>query len=442
MRKEYLNKYWVLLHCYDDRLQSLSQLCQRVTLEEGQDTATISSILASEDIREKFLHADILVGLCTRINSAVSRECKQFAQAGKIVLLCFVGRPPAADWADLKMSIEHGVPGASAWSVPGTDGRNFLGSYLTRLNRAARLLDAGQVDQATNPFISRFVRRLSRWQILEGRLDQNTKLKRAAADFFLDLYLEPLVKAGIRRLFFESGSSIAFLGERFLARLNEESVQLRTLKLKIETNNILCFMEFIEAKSVELKLFPDGPPETKYGATFGSLGSVLPERGPLSSKARDALDEVKSNFARYKEDGIILGATSGIDLRPRRAHPGPHVGSFQNMLLKRAILESGAPAVLFLDEDKLPCEFIPGRCFSVCDKSFTWNNVCDSVPLALVCAFSNEEKGRRVLPALARLGFAKVLRSRANETPWCMIAMNGPFAATELATMALADYRA
>ncbi len=119
-------------------------LCQGVTHEEGQDTARISSPVKIGDIKDQLLGADIVVGLCTHLSDAVATECKQVARAGKIVLLCFIGEPPANAWAKVKTQIEQGIPGGSAWCLPSSDGEQFLGSYLTRLNRAARLLDAGQ----------------------------------------------------------------------------------------------------------------------------------------------------------------------------------------------------------------------------------------------------------------------------------------------------------
>ena len=427
MRKEYLNKYLILMPGYDQSLDELRTLCQRVTEENGQDCVRLSLHVRYAKMRDAH-HADIVVAICRNLTDRVQEECVAAANAGQVVLLCYIGRPGGDDWEMLRARISREeTPGSIAWSIPRPDPMMFILSFLPRLHRATRLLDTRPPEQVSNPFVARFVRRLSSWPVLKRRLHHNEDLKGAAADFFLDRYMERLVSSGVSKLFFESGSSIAYLGERFLLRLNKEWVQRETQVLDLETNNILCLMEFIEAKGVRLHLYPDGPPETEYGATFGSIEKVRPERGRLGVKAREVVDEVKQHLADYQQYGIVFGAASGIDLKSK--NPGPHVGSFQNMLLKRALLESGSPVVLFVDEEKLPYDFIPDRCFSVCDDEFTWEHVCKKIPLALACAFQSEARAKKtkVLAKLRRIGFKHQQTSRSTDIPWSVIVSNDAF---------------
>lgn len=425
MKREFLNRYWVVIRCYDAALDPLKNQCLSIARSLEQDAKALD---VKADLERELRYTDIVVVLCTSITDAVLKDCAITADTRRVMLLFCVGEPDDTSWERVRARVDRDVAGSTAHRLKHNRLSRFVALFQPLLTRAIRLLDTPQNDHLANPFLARFLRRLRRWRILESRLDYNSRYKLAIAEFFLDLYLKPLIQAGVSHLFFESGSSIAFLGERFLLRLDEQWVQLESDVLHIETNNILCFMEFIEARGVRLELFPDGPPETKYGATFGRIGSVTPEKGPLSHKALEVMSEIKDHLNLYKKDGLIFGATSGIDLDPASERPGPHTGSFHNMLLKRAILESEAPQVIFLDQDKLPYDFKPDRCFAVCDDDFTWAHVCEKLPIALACAFESEERGEEALSMLKAAGFTNVLRSRSNEDPWCMIAANAPFA--------------
>ena len=91
--------------------------------------------------------------------------------------------------------------------------------------------------------------------------------------------------------------------------------------------------------------------------------------GPAFSTLRDHFAE------QYTDIGILLGAASGIDLMRGSDRAGPHVGSYHNMLFKRALLESGAPLAVFGDEDKLPRPALSGQYFLVCDDRFQFGTM-------------------------------------------------------------------
>jgi hypothetical protein len=97
------------------------------------------------------------------------------------------------------------------------------------------------------------------------------------------------------------------------------------------------------------------------------------------------------------------------------------------MLFKRALLESDAPIVFFLDEDKFRRPFDPRSCFRVCDTDFRWDYACLNVPLALVCAFRSEEGAKQIIPKLEYYGLEHIECSSRNEAPWPIIASNNVF---------------
>ena len=150
-------------------------------------------------------------------------------------------------------------------------------------------------------------------------------------------------------------------------------------------------MQLVSAKSVRVTLYPPGPPEDKYGATFGSLRAVSPPveefamGHPIEGEAHAEMQMIKDHMVQcYKDGGIICGATSGVELDPRSSFRGFHVGSFHNMIFKYALLlagkEAGIPVVIFADEDKVPYEFKPDRCFPICDTELSWEDVCKRFP--------------------------------------------------------------
>jgi hypothetical protein len=255
-------------------------------------------------------------------------------------------------------------------------GNGLAKDYLMSLHRLVRMMDHKRRPLGHEPdvhianrFIRRFANPAGRWQQLNLRCQINPFLKRAVADFFLGLYLPLLAETGINRLFFESGSSIAYLSEALNAGLEAEWARL-SVDLEIETNNILSYLEFLSADVVRASLYPLGRPEEKYGATFGPLRNVSPQpAGPVVGEARLELNKVKRYFSeRYREKGLglVFSATSGIDLNPDGRHPGFHVGSYHNKLFKRAVLEAGMeakiPVVVLADEDKLDYPFNPDKC--------------------------------------------------------------------------------
>ena len=253
--------------------------------------------------------------------------------------------------------------------------------------------------------------------------------------YFLDQYLGRMIDSGIRKIFFESGSSIAYLSKAFIDRLNkQEFLSIEADNLYIQTNNILTFLDFILFERVRVELFPYGPPEPKYGATFGPLTKAPVWEPPrdlrrLKSSATKFVDEIREYIKqRYENSGILLTATSGVEISPKSKFPGPHTGSYYNKLFKRAILTSNCPSVMFLDESKISREFEIGLCYSIFDKDVTWQKFCEKAPLAFAVAAKSEEKINEIEELLKPLGFTNIEKApNSDKTIWNIIASNQLF---------------
>jgi hypothetical protein len=166
---------------------------------------------------------------------------------------------------------------------------------------------------------------------------------------------------------------------------------------------------------MDIRVQPDGPfSGDPYGATYGILKGARRELSPSERKARvrlpdDAAKRVqevtKVIGAELQNNGLILMTTSGIDLDAASPFFGPHVGSYYNMLLKRALLRIGCPKVIFLDESKWGMEFILNNCHAVCDDEMPWQKLKAESPLAIAIAATGVEKREALRESLRTQGF-------------------------------------
>ena len=432
-----LPRYDIFIWAEPADTKALVETCLQATWDDGHSAHALLSHIGRTDVEKQMEAADIVVCLCRRYTDQLRQCCDRAAMHQKPVLIVLVNSEPDLCLRDFeKLTVITPIRDPLC-IIPSDNDLIVAKEYLVYLHSIVRQLDSASRPQypsrdpwAGNRLLQRLQYRMAA-TALNWRCDHNWFLKTACASFFLDMYLAILTKAKISRMFFESGSSIAYLSEALAARMDEEWLKASS-DLEIETNNILSYLEFMFVQSVRVSLYPPGPPETKYGATFGPLRTVdepSVRHARITNRARDIMHELRDHFADlYADNGIIFGATSGIDIdNPERRFRGPHVGSYANRLMKRSIIESGCPVVLLLDEDKIPYRFIAERCFSVCDEDFTWQRACATIPLALTCAFHNRSKADLVLEQLEPIGFTHVEHARESETPLTFIASNDKF---------------
>jgi hypothetical protein len=258
---------------------------------------------------------------------------------------------------------------------------------------------------------------IRQFEVLAKRVTQNVAAKDAMASHFW-FYMQSRVRdwAAKRKhkeevgqnLFFESGSSLAYVALEFeQAVLSEAGVREHW---HIRTNNILCLLQFDLHTAIDARCFPDGRPDPrdKYGAIFPQEWGVLHREPPivprkrLSAREDEAVNRLRDEF-RQHEDTFVLAAASGWDIDSKeKAFRGPHVGSHKNMLFKRVVFTSSYPVVLFIDAEKLGFERQP-NCYPVFDLNFSVAQWLSEYPVAVCVGWDWPKTGGKQPEKLIKL---------------------------------------
>ncbi len=302
-----------------------------------------------------------------------------------------------------------------------------------------------------NPFFQDFVKRLDKFDTLTLRVGARPLLKERIAHYFLEQHLGWMIQKGVRSFFFESGSTIAFLSQAFVSALHDEEwMRNVSNELKIHTNNIITYLDLGLSERIHVELYPYGPPEKKYGATFGPLTSLtkLPtvkvlenlrrtsngsnigrNREGIRERWEEEVEKLERWFStHYRRHAVIFMTASGLETNPDSPYYGPHVGSYYNMLFKRSILESGCPAVMFLDEEKILSKpFDNNQCYPLCGGSINWGTICESTPFAVAAPCTSEESVQKIIKVFAQLGMTRVEKTSSEDKIYLLVVSNDRF---------------
>lgn len=299
-----------------------------------------------------------------------------------------------------------------------------------------------------NPFFKDLAGKINKFSKLTARTTIFSELKKAAAVYFWKLYFPQLYHKGIKAIFFESGSSIAYVSQEFINQIRQQQYFYNNNMneiIRIRTNNVLTYLDFYfqepHWKTLDVSLYPQGPFSEDYGGTYGKLNDIVPEPQPregdpprkqLPSKSQEGVDKVKSDLLKdFETGGLVLMAASGVDTRDESSYPGPHVGSYPNMLLKRSLLELPCPKVLFLHPEKWGFDFDYNNCQAVCDQGYAWKQVIASSPLAIAISTDKREVQEQLAGELSQKGFTDLYMEvppAGGEGFWSIIAGNAAFA--------------
>ncbi len=297
-------------------------------------------------------------------------------------------------------------------------------------------------DVGRNEFVQSVVNKLSEFDKLSHRcVEDRPQLKEAMGTYFWEnCGFDFVTRHSTRNLYFESGSTIAHLSSEFG---KSKTFLNHRHEWRIRTNNILTYLQFVLFEDVQIDLVPHGPPENKYGATYGSLSTLdvpgWPEVNQRLSEVQPSASTQVRQLARTlmneEQPALILGTASGLELDSQSQFQGPHAGTFVNKLLKRVLLETGHPLVLFLDEEKVSPVFESGRfqvgkCHHVCDPGLPWQEVCRNYPLAICFSASSRPNIDKIAEPLMAAGLTHIDHIKTFEEcggAWVTVVRNAAF---------------
>jgi len=311
-----------------------------------------------------------------------------------------------------------------------------------------------------NRFLKRIMDRLRQFDVLTERVLTFPNEKAMAAEVFWRTLKGPINRAGRRKLFFESGSTIAFVSEEF----EHYVLSKRTVgpEWKAWTNNVESLLQLELHTDVEVVAFPsDSPdPKDKYGAMFDKTFFEVDEPAPKKSRSlyrkkdylsqkpkkkrlpqlseRSVVERTRNDLrtAISKDEGGIVCVTAsglafGLNGKRDKWQNGPHIGSHANMLFKRAAYTTGEPTVIFLHEDKIGENFQLGKCFPVFLADYSWDKFRKERPVALCVGYTVPsgkstagssklddnilKKKRSIKKLLKRLGFDSMLANKTKK---------------------------
>jgi hypothetical protein len=305
-------------------------------------------------------------------------------------------------------------------------------------------LDPMIVEGVRNEFIGTIVAELRSFEKLYDRLEQQKEKKRAAAEYFVECYMNRILDKKVS-LFFESGSTVCFVAKAMAEPLKRHVVLADdgSPSIQISTNNVLAYLLLWLYARIPCTKFPWSPPvETTYGAAYGGLEDLvslspdysLPRLDENALKEIKRLLEMPFTLSAMKKPTLLLGAASGLQLPAEpslvfddptlvpstvealrnqlRQCFGPHVGSYHNKVFKRFMYATGLPLVIFMTADKINTAVDVGKCHFILDHSYPWEQFSREHPVAFCIGCDTAEKDAYI-KIFADLGFHIASQNKA-----------------------------
>ena len=317
--------------------------------------------------------------------------------------------------------------------------------------------DPAVLEGATNEFISELITQLQNFDKLYARTKKEPEKKRRVSQFFIQLYMDSILRKRVS-LFFESGSTIAFLAKEMLQHFAGTVILTENGEpsIQISSNNVLAYLLLWLKARIPCTKFPWSPPvETTYGAALGGIEKLTGPRPdyslpPLDKNANtEILRLLRTDFTltSYRKPTLLLGAASGLQLtdnhqivfseegisqdRKQELREqiskcyGPHVGGYHNKVFKRFMYLTELPIVIFLTGDKIDCPIEAGKCHFILDREYTWEQFYRTHPLAF-CVGCKEEERKKYVAVFKSLDFDVIEENSASSIS-SFIARNAAF---------------
>lgn len=286
-----------------------------------------------------------------------------------------------------------------------------------RLDEAAGWIRASSQEVSTlrqiseNKFLDQELRRMREFSIVGERVTIDKVSKETQAEVFWKTMMGPIRRHNYRNLFFESGSTLAYISELFEDFVLKDDKEAGSWC--VWTNNVLTLLQLLLYTDVDIRRFPPfaPEPEDQYGAIFPREWHTLKERPPskprkLHKKEAGTVKDMRGKLCKFGEKTLFLATTSGWDLDHKSyKFRGPHVGSHPNMLFKRALFTTRRPVVIFLSAEKLGDPFEVGKCYPIFGPDLSLKKALDEYPLAICVGYDQTMQSptrRKLVPKIRK----------------------------------------
>ena len=266
-----------------------------------------------------------------------------------------------------------------------------------------------------NKFLDRELKRMREFSIVGERVTIDRTSKETQARLFWKAMTGPIRRYNYKNLFFESGSTLAYVSEAFETSVLKDDTAVGDWC--VWTNNVLTLLQLLLYTDVDIRRFPPyaPDPEDKYGAIFPRDWHTLEERPPskprsLYQKEADAVKSTRGKLCKIGDRTLFLATTSGWDLNHKTKNfQGPHVGSHPNMLFKRALFTTKHPLVIFLNASKLGDPFEVNKCYPIFGPDAQLDDALEKNPLAMCIGYD------KTLQSPTRRAIEPDIRKRRND---------------------------
>lgn len=244
-----------------------------------------------------------------------------------------------------------------------------------------------------NKFLEKELKRMREFSIVGQRVMIDQISKEIQSQIFWRTMQGRIRRHGFKNLFFESGSTLAYMSETFENFILKNDKEVGSWH--VWTNNVLTLLQLLLYTDADIRRFPPSAPDPddKYGAIFPGEWKRLaeppfPKPRELHEGEAEAVEEMRNKLREFGEKTLILATSSGWDLDHKWTDfQGPHVGSHPNMLFKRALFTTGHPVIIFLSAEKLGDPFEIGKCYPIFGPDLPLTEVLTKYPLALCIGY-------------------------------------------------------
>lgn len=268
--------------------------------------------------------------------------------------------------------------------------------------------------------------------------------KRDMARFFWRMAFAGIFDdSSVRNIYFEAGSSTAYLARRLVELFNKYPHYAAAIKddVRFATN---CMFTYLDAKLqpvgsrlpfASFEMLPNAPFAPDYAEAFGpiqdtisiSATSFTRNEFELRNDAKLAVDSTRLLLDDFLdgEQGVAFMSFTGITISDE-GYSGGVVNSYKNGLFKQAVMQTSAAKVLVVDGSKWANHFDPETQYPTNIGSINWDEFLTKHAVCFIFSTKIPNKAAEIEQYFRLRGFHKPLVFEADGNT-IIVMFNQPF---------------